>query len=56
MRECAMSILNKNDQFTSMVEPELTFINQRWAEITARLKVSKVSIRVVSVTEYMKDK
>ncbi|XP_052240299.1 dystrophin-like isoform X2 [Dreissena polymorpha] len=38
MRECAMSILNKNDQFTSMVEPELTFINQRWAEITARLK------------------
>lgn len=43
VREAAVQVMNKSNRYTSMVEPELTYLNQRWAELTQRLKVREDS-------------
>lgn len=39
IRDSAISLITKSDQYKKMVEPELTHLNQRWEEISLKLKV-----------------
>lgn len=39
VRDSAINLMNKSDRYNKMVEPELTHLNQRWEEISDRLKV-----------------
>ena len=39
-RDAAVEVMNKSERYTSMVEPELTHLNQKWEEIMQKLKVS----------------
>ena len=38
-RDAAVEVMNKSERYTTMVEPELTHLNQKWEEIMQRLKV-----------------
>lgn len=40
VREVAVEVMNMSNRYTSTVEPELTILNQRWAKLSNRLKVS----------------
>jgi dystrophin len=40
VRDSALSLMNKSDHYSAMVEPELTHLNQRWEDIRQRVKVS----------------
>ena len=39
MRDCAVEVMTKSSRYKSHVEPELTKLNQRWAELLDRIKV-----------------
>ena len=39
VRDSAISLMTKSDRYNKMVEPELSHLNQRWEEITEKLKV-----------------
>ena len=39
-RDSAVEVMNKSERYTTMVEPELTHLNQKWEEIMQKLKVS----------------
>ncbi|XP_052832324.1 dystrophin isoform X2 [Octopus bimaculoides] len=38
VRDSAISLMTKSNQYKKMVEPELTHLNQRWEEISLKLK------------------
>ena len=44
-RDAAVEVMNKSERYTSMVEPELTHLNQKWEEIMQKLKVSYFPFR-----------
>ncbi len=43
VRDCALDLMNRSDKYHKMVEPELTALNQRWEEVSTRLKVNLLS-------------
>ena len=45
VRESAVHVMSQGNRYTSMVEPELTYLNQRWAELTQRIKVNLICER-----------
>jgi len=43
----AVEVMNKSNKYKSMVEPELTNLNQRWDKLAHRLKVGSCDLLVV---------
>lgn len=43
VRDCAIDLMTRSGRYKKMVEPELTHLNQRWEEVTDRLKVGHLS-------------
>ena len=44
LRDTAIEIIAYSSRYSKTVEPLLTLLNQRWQEVTARLKVSDTSL------------
>ena len=39
VRDTAINIMNRSDRYQKMVEPELTHLNQRWEDVSHKIKV-----------------
>ncbi|XP_067674722.1 dystrophin-like isoform X3 [Haliotis asinina] len=53
VRDSAISLMTKSDRYNKMVEPELTHLNQRWEEVSNKLK-EKQSTSHVEIIEMTK--
>ncbi|XP_053396069.1 dystrophin-like isoform X7 [Mercenaria mercenaria] len=51
VRESAVHVMNQSNRYTSMVEPELTYLNQRWAELIQRIKDKLANVLLLDVTD-----
>lgn len=54
VRETAINIMNRSDRYHKMVEPELTHLNQRWEEVSQKIKVELTNITSVEVVKRVK--
>ncbi|XP_041352153.1 dystrophin-like isoform X2 [Gigantopelta aegis] len=43
VRDSAINLMTRSDRYNKMVEPELTHLNQRWEEVTEKLKVKQAN-------------
>ena len=48
VRDSAINLMTRSDRYNKMVEPELTHLNQRWEEMTEKLKVSHAQLWFIS--------
>ncbi|XP_063403799.1 dystrophin-like isoform X1 [Mytilus trossulus] len=52
VRETAINIMNRSDRYHKMVEPELTHLNQRWEEVSQKIKDKQKAMTVIpEITE-----
>ncbi|XP_069136952.1 dystrophin-like isoform X1 [Argopecten irradians] len=51
VRDTAIQLINKSDRYNSMVEPELTHLNQRWEELNTKVKAKQNILVTESIIE-----
>lgn len=39
VRDAAVDLMGRSEKYAKMVEPELSALNQRWSDVSERLKV-----------------
>ena len=42
VRDTSIELMNHSDKYGHLVEPQLALLNQRWADISERIKVSRL--------------
>ena len=52
VRDTAMEVIAHSTRYSKTVEPQLTLLNQRWQEVTNRLKVSASSANALFLCLY----